>query len=181
MKNNLRIDFKTIRNEYNNNQLKLYNNKIYLHFINYIQNYNIKNIFVYVSKNNEVDTHQIINYLLEHTQYKALVPKTDFIKVEIKPVCISKFSDLKKSKFGLLEPYPENYSYNFDLIVVPGIVFDKYHYRIGYGKGFYDKFLINYKDVLKIGLAYKFQIIDKIPIDNHDIQLDAIITEEGII
>jgi len=69
-----------------------------------------------------------------------------------------------------------------DLIIVPGIAFDKNGNRLGYGLGFYDRFLCSLKEVATIvALAYDFQVLDEIPNDHHDVPVDTIITESKII
>ena len=67
-----------------------------------------------------------------------------------------------------------------DLIIVPGIVFDLRGFRIGYGEGYYDR-LLKSAGVPKIGLAYEFQMRDKLPKESHDVCVDKIITENRII
>ena len=69
---------------------------------------------------------------------------------------------------------------NNTIILVPGIVFDKNKNRIGYGGGYYDRYLQKYNDIVMktIGLAYSLQIIDKIPAQKYDIPLDLIVTDE---
>jgi 5-formyltetrahydrofolate cyclo-ligase len=62
---------------------------------------------------------------------------------------------------------------------VPGVAFDKNGYRLGYGKGFYDRFLAEKKTVA-VGLGYSFQLISSLPLGSHDKSLDAIATEDGI-
>jgi 5-formyltetrahydrofolate cyclo-ligase len=66
--------------------------------------------------------------------------------------------------------------FNNSVCITPGICFDKYGYRIGYGKGFYDKFFYNH-DVFKIGLCYQECLVDKIEVDDYDIAVDKIITD----
>jgi 5-formyltetrahydrofolate cyclo-ligase len=65
------------------------------------------------------------------------------------------------------------------LIIVPGIAFDKQGYRIGHGKGYYDRLLKNVS-ILKIGFAFNLQILEKIPSEKHDIKINKIITESEI-
>lgn len=86
---------------------------------------------------------------------------------------------LVKGRFGIMEPLPYGPVDRMDLLVVPGIAFDKQGYRLGYGKGYYDKFLAK-KDVSSIGLAYSFQLLESLPKDKYDRRLDAVATEKGI-
>jgi len=69
-----------------------------------------------------------------------------------------------------------------DLVIVPGVVFDERGYRLGYGKGFYDKFLGGLgKKVTTVGLAFDLQVIRKVPKKKHDVKLDKIVTESRTI
>ena len=71
-----------------------------------------------------------------------------------------------------------------ELILVPLLAYDRFHNRLGYGKGYYDRFLEEYigrnKNILTIGLAFSFQKYKKIPVSKFDIKLDYILTEKGI-
>ncbi len=92
---------------------------------------------------------------------------------------------LKVSKFGTLEPTLTDKPINPDIILVPLLAYDNKKNRLGYGKGFYDKYL-NYffkrnKDILTVGIAFSFQKYKKIPTSMNDIKLDNILTEKGII
>jgi len=79
-----------------------------------------------------------------------------------------------------MEPLPYGTVLNMDLMVVPGVAFDRNGYRLGYGKGYYDRFLSE-KQTFSIGLAYEFQILDKLPRGKHDRIMDAVATEDRII
>jgi 5-formyltetrahydrofolate cyclo-ligase len=72
-----------------------------------------------------------------------------------------------------------------DIMLVPLLAFDKNKYRLGYGKGFYDRYLNTYlkqfKHILTVGVAFSFQKYHKLPISRNDVKLDFIITEKGII
>ena len=86
-------------------------------------------------------------------------------------------------KFGILEPR-KTIPKIPDLILVPILAFDKNKYRLGYGKGFYDRYLNRYlkkfKNILTVGIAFSFQRQDNLPISQKDVKLDYIITEKGI-
>ena len=138
-----------------------------------------KNVMFYTSFKSEVDTHLMIKEALKGKNIS--VPK--LVGKNIEPCLINDFDNLIESKkFGILEPLDlvkVNYK-NIGIVVVPGIVFDKRGHRIGSGLGYYDKFLKKVKSI-KIGLAYDFQIVEKIPNEEHDIAMDIIVTEKKII
>jgi 5-formyltetrahydrofolate cyclo-ligase len=83
--------------------------------------------------------------------------------------------------FGIKEPRINNKSEDYiDLMIIPGIVFDIYGSRIGYGYGYYDKYLTSNEFSKSVGLAYDFQLIKKpIPTLPHDRKIDILITESG--
>jgi 5-formyltetrahydrofolate cyclo-ligase len=87
------------------------------------------------------------------------------------------------NKFGILEPAKTQTKIP-DVILVPMLAFDKNRYRLGYGKGFYDRYLNKYlkkfKNILTVGVAFSFQRHHKLPINQKDVKLDFIITEKGI-
>jgi 5-formyltetrahydrofolate cyclo-ligase len=86
---------------------------------------------------------------------------------------------LTRGRFGIMEPLPYKRVITIDLLVVPGIAFDKKGYRLGYGKGYYDR-LLSGKRTFSIGLAYSFQLLESLPHDRYDKRLDAIASEDGI-
>lgn len=94
---------------------------------------------------------------------------------------ISSTSELVAGRFGVMEPLPVRPVHTIDLLVVPGIAFDKKGYRLGYGKGYYDRYLSEKKPQFAIGLAYNFQLLESLPHDAHDVKMDAISTEDGIL
>ena len=87
------------------------------------------------------------------------------------------------NKFGMLEPGKTTKKIP-NCILVPILSFDKAKYRLGYGKGFYDKYLNKYlkkfKNILTVGVAFSFQKYHKLPIDSKDVKLNYILTEKGI-
>ena len=90
---------------------------------------------------------------------------------------------LKVNKYGILEPNKliKNVP---NVMLVPLLAFDKDKYRLGYGKGFYDRYLNKYlkkfKNILTVGVAFSFQKHHKLPINNRDVKLNYILTEKGI-
>ena len=88
------------------------------------------------------------------------------------------------NKFGIPEPI-RSYKVRPDIFLVPLLAFDTNKNRLGYGKGFYDKFLNEYikwqKDILTVGVAFSFQKHHNLPVKSNDFKLDCIITEKGLI
>ena len=69
---------------------------------------------------------------------------------------------------------------NDPLVLVPGLAFDAQGRRMGYGKGYYDKYFARYSECIKVGICYAVQIIDEVPTSQYDITMDAVATEQGI-
>ncbi|RKD31323.1 5-formyltetrahydrofolate cyclo-ligase [Thermohalobacter berrensis] len=145
-----------------------------------------KNIMTYLSFNNEINTFNLIKHCMENNK-RVIVPYCEERNIRIIPSEIKDMSkELVKNKFGFYEPKhdylrPFNHN-NIDMIIVPGLAFDKRCYRIGFGKGYYDRFLSRIKpEIPTIGLAYSFQIVDRILEEDFDVPLDYVITEKKII
>jgi 5-formyltetrahydrofolate cyclo-ligase len=144
---------------------------------------NAQTIMLYMPINNEVDTTETIAKLIAKGK-KILVPST--LKTEKKMIAaeIKSFSELERGAFGVLEPKKESLREvppeNIELVLVPGVAFDEEGDRIGYGHGYYDRFLKLVKAPV-IGLAYDFQIVDKITSNSHDSKVTKIITPSKVI
>ena len=95
-----------------------------------------------------------------------------------------KNSILKINKFGMLEPALLSNSIIPNIMLVPLLAFDKNNNRLGYGGGFYDRFLNKYlkmyNNILTVGIAFSFQKYHKLPVSNNDVKLNYILTEKGI-
>ena len=130
-------------------------------------------VLSYIPIRDEVDTLKLIEYSFKNGK-KVAAPKCEGDIINF--YYIESINDLKKGYYGLMEPTNNNIVTNFEksICMVPGVTFDKKNYRIGYGKGYYDKFLKEYKGA-KIGLTYKECICDKIDIEKHDIKVDKVI------
>ena len=91
---------------------------------------------------------------------------------------------LKVNQFGMLEPVPSSSHVVPDIMLVPLLAYDDQNNRLGYGGGFYDrylnKYLKKYDNILTIGIAFSFQKHHKIPVLNNDVKLKYILTEKGI-
>ncbi len=138
-------------------------------------------VALYYPSNFELNVLKILDYR-NFSNQEILLPVTDknnlmnFFSWEKNEV-------LYVGKFGILEPI-KGIPKIPDLILVPILAFDKKKYRLGYGKGFYDRYLNKYlkkfKNILTVGIAFSFQRHDNLPISQKDVKLDYIITEKGI-
>lgn len=135
---------------------------------------NAQNVFVYVSFKNEVDTKAIIKYLLQNEK-NVFIPYIDEMDI-MHPVYYT--DDVVKNKYGIDEPKnPKIFDKNqLDLVIMPLVAFDKNNDRIGFGGGYYDRFLENL-NVKKIGLAYAFQKTEDCYKEKTDIQIDDIFVD----
>lgn len=138
-------------------------------------------IFTFVSFRSEVDTHWFIKHAIEDKKI-ICVPKVVSKQEGMETYIIKSMSDLRAGYYGILEPVdkcPKVIAEDIDLVLVPGLAFDREGRRLGYGGGFYDRFLRRMRGKTpNIALAYHFQIINTVPADQWDIKMDAIITDE---
>ena len=183
-KNIIRREIAKLRNNLKLEDKKILDEKIFKFLIESDFYKKSKRIFIYVSYNNEVDTKEIIDYSLKNDK-EIYVPKINIEDKTMKAIRIHSLSELYVNKYGILEPDIVDKNYiesDFGLIVLPGIAFDKVGNRIGYGGGYYDKYLSVLEcKVNKVALAYGFQVIDNIEVEEHDIKLDYVITDNEII
>ena len=146
---------------------------------------NATNIMLYLDFNNEVQTDSLIQKLLS---LKKIVSSPITIK-ENHTLIPTQITDLKEGlkigTYGIREPKEKSPTIDIkalDVVIVPAVAYDINCYRLGYGGGFYDRFLENLrKDAITIGIAFDFQIFNFIPKETHDAQLNYIVTETRII
>lgn len=143
-----------------------------------------KSIFTYINMGSEVITTSIINRALKDNKIVA-VPVMTSAKHEMVFIKINSLNNLKKNDFGILEPEIENEniikSDKNTLILVPGLAFSKTKYRIGYGGGYYDKYLNENVSLENMGICYNFQIIESVSYSCFDKKVDIIVTDERIL
>ncbi len=145
-----------------------------------IWDYNFYHIYLSIKEKNEVDTMPIIN-ILNNKKKKVLIPKSDFNNTTMKSFLLNDNTVLKKNNYGITEPINnEEFLGRIDVIFIPLVAYDLIGNRVGYGKGFYDKFLRNQNNkILRIGLSF-FNPEKRIKIDEHDENLDFCITPNRI-
>ena len=145
------------------------------------KNYNLKIIGGYYPSNYEINDLEILNYFFKRGSTISLPRIKKKNQMEFYKWC--KNDPLLINKFGIPEPETTNRVYP-DILFVPLVAFDKKLNRLGYGGGFYDRYIqkiSKIKKVVKVGLAFSFQKLKTIPVNKHDKKLDIIITEKEII
>ena len=139
------------------------------------------NLSIYYPSNNEVNTLKFLEVI--DKKITTLLPVIDN-KNDMKFCIWSNLDILKVNKYGMLEPSTQSKSIIPEMSLVPLLAFDEENYRLGYGKGFYDRYLNKnlkkFKKILTVGVAFSFQKYHKLPINNKDVKLDYILTEKGI-
>ena len=139
----VRKEILNMRNNMSNEKRILKNKLIYNLFINSDLYKKAKDIFIYVSFGSEVNTHEIIKKAIIDKK-NIYVPKIDMKKKEMIAVKIHSLTELSVNNYGILEPInvdKDKIANDFDIIVMPGVAFDENGNRIGYGGGYYDKYL----------------------------------------
>ncbi len=142
-----------------------------------------KIVMAYYGVRNEVETKGIIQKALQAGKIVAL-PVTDFEKKTVVPILINSLEQLQKTQFGLVEPTSKKpvETTELDLIIVPGVAFDKSGCRIGRGKGFYDELLRKTStEITLVGLCFEENLEERLPSESHDVKMDLIVTDKQVI
>lgn len=139
-------------------------------------------LFLPIAKYKEPNTFLIIDWLqLQHPEITIIVPKADFLTCEMTQHVYNGKHDLVESKHQILEPKGGQLFVGMpDIVLIPLLVVDQKGYRVGYGKGFYDRFLQNLP-TQRIGLSFFAPIVAINDVHLNDIRLDMCITPEEII
>lgn len=140
-------------------------------------------VLVYTSKEKEVNTVPLITSLFRKGN-PVVVPIIVKEDVSLRLSYLRDFSALVPSTFGVPEPIGSEIaadSEDIGTIILPMLGFDRKGGRIGYGAGYYDRFLAKNRNLRKIGIAFACQEVDSLPVDENDIPMDYIITEDGIV
>jgi 5-formyltetrahydrofolate cyclo-ligase len=184
-KKRLRKRFLSARNTMSSNELysksrfitsKLINTEDYLKA-------DVVHCYVSMIRKNEVETRNLIQHMLDHGK-KVVVPKMEKMG-QLSHYEIKGLDELTENKWGVAEPVKNStLSVNkssLELVIVPMVSGDKYKNRLGYGKGFYDRFLEGLH-ATKIGFLFDLQMYEeRLPTDKFDVQLDMLITESKIV
>ena len=198
-KSEIRRNYKARRNELTSELMIEYNNRILERLFALDQFTKCTMLFTYISFGKEVGTHEIINKALQMNK-RVYVPRVEnkecqasqdtLMLNEMNFYEIQGFDNLIRSNYGILEPdsdtrdkYESSMSDNNKLMLLPGLAFDTKGNRIGYGAGYYDRYLGKFAgdEWNKVALAYDFQIANKLTVGIYDVPVDFIVTPDRII
>lgn len=177
-KREIRKKYKTARNQMNEQQVSVLSEKI----CKYVMESDIfqcaEYILAYYPLGNEADVRRIVETAWEMGKHVAF-PKVfgdSMAYFETRD-----FSELHPGTFGVMEPEEtKEVSWEQALILTPGVAFDRNGNRMGFGKGYYDKYLSGYPECVTIGVAYDMQMAEEIPVEETDVPLDFMVTELGM-
>ena len=129
-------------------------------------------VMIYSALPDEVQTQAF----LEKWRHKKKIILPTVVGDDIIPVELAENTGFAVGDFNILEPQNEPYKGDYDLIVVPGVAFDRIGNRIGRGRGYYDRFLCKHLTVKRIGICFDFQLVDEVPTEPNDIKMDEVIS-----
>lgn len=154
-------------------QLKA-SNEICQQLIEHVEIKKAKVVHAFLPMNNEVQITPFIEWCLSQ-QIKVICPKS-LKKPNLKHLVFNSMEEVEKGVFGTTYPAGDNeFVGNIDLIIVPGLAFDENGGRLGYGGGYYDKFLSEHAASYKVGIGFTFQLVSQVPRELHDVLLDEVI------
>ncbi len=175
----IRKRIKAVRNAMDRDDC-IYRSKLICDRLACLEDYrNAQNICAYISKGNEVDTRLIIDKAWSDGK-RVFVPKV--YGKDMHFIQIDSYKDLRTGNFGILEPESDDHTeISSGLMFMPGVAFDRQRNRIGFGGGYYDRYLAAHGQLVTVALAYDCQIVDSIDSEQTDIKPHIIVTESGVI
>ena len=183
-KQEIRSEYQQLRLALSPERLSLLSEKLSAFFFSNVDlsSVNTIHLFLPILSKNEPDTWLIIRKLKnEFPHVRISIPRVE--NDHLANFYFESDSQLKKNKWGIQEPAfgVSTPTEKIDLVIVPLLAFDKKGSRLGYGKGFYDKFLSTCRsNCKKIGLSFFEPYLELIPVDQHDLPLDAVITPSQV-
>lgn len=183
LKKELRAEFKRLRLDMSADERLKADKSISERVLSLPEYKNADAVFAFVSKDIEVNTEDIINTALSDGK-RVAVPLCHLEDTSMDFYYIDSYDELKRGCFGILEPdagkcekaVPDD----IPLMLVPGLAFDKKGYRVGFGKGFYDRFISDYRG-LKVGICYSGCVVNTLPADCFDRPVNIVITDKYIL
>ena len=141
-------------------------------------------VLLYAATENEINVREIAEVALARGK-KIAFPRCDKESHTMQYHIVSSLDELEKDSYGILEPPPENPIYDPEqdlgsaVCFVPGLVYDKAGYRLGYGKGFYDRYLSHFSGCT-LGVVYSDYILPTVPRGRFDVSVNILLTEKGV-
>lgn len=185
-KSNLRKDFLTRRKQLSSEQIEAYSQEIATAFFHFFDISSLRSIHIFlpISAQNEINTRLIVHKLFQtYPSVQVVVPRSNFDTCTMQSFLLTSSTALQENRWGIPEPvkaisFPDQ---QIDMVLLPLLCIDHQGYRVGYGKGFYDRFLQQCKpDVLKVGLAL-FNPVEKIQdLHSQDVPLDYCIIRQKV-
>lgn len=170
----LRIEMQKLRDQLDKRKKEELDQGICSRLLDIVDQRNVRSVHTFIPMGNEIDLHPFIAELL-HRKIAVIIPKS-LSNRKLQHLVLRSLKELEEGIFGTRHPSGnQEYAGTYDLIIVPGLAFDPAHNRIGYGVGYYDLFLKDHPAAWKIGVCYPFQIVDRLPIEPHDVRMDEII------
>lgn len=185
-KDELRKKYKEIRDSVSPPTQVLKSVAIWKHFFSLEEYKSAKTVMIYSDIKSEVKTNVFAERIISDGK-RLVYPVTDTEKGEFSPYEVSGITQLRVQAYGIMEPsmklieegvIKEVLKDEIDIVMVPGLVFDLFGDRIGYGGGCYDKFLSDFKG-FKVGVAYSDCVCYGLPSEENDVRMDMLITEAG--
>ncbi len=171
-KKTLRADIKALKKQHTKEQLSEQSEKILAQLEQHPDFVKAERVMLYSALPDEVQTQAFLEKW--HLKKQIILPTV--VGDDIIPVAYGKDTSFAVGDFNILEPQNEPYKGDFDLIIVPGVAFDRKGNRLGRGRGYYDRFLCQHLDVKRIGICFDFQLLEEIPTEPFDITMDEVIS-----
>ncbi|MBR5314665.1 MAG: 5-formyltetrahydrofolate cyclo-ligase [Clostridia bacterium] len=182
VKNSIRTEYKAKRKLINAEQKAEMDEAICKRFLSLSSYRFADTVLLFAPLQNEINTYPIAQDALakgKKLAFPRCIEGNDMVYHYV-----NSLDQLKPGKYGIMEPSDDLPLFNNDgghtVCILPAIVYDKKGYRLGYGKGYYDRFLSSFKGV-KVGLVYNDFIINEVPIGRYDLPSDIVITEKRVI
>lgn len=172
-KKELRAAIKALKKQHSKEQLMEQSERILVKLEQHTDFVNAKRVMLYNALPDEVQTQAFLEKW--HLKKQIILPTV--VGDDIVPVEYEKDTEFSVGDFNILEPQNKPYLGGFDLIVVPGVAFDRHGNRIGRGRGYYDRFLRQHLEVKRIGICFDFQLVEEVPTEPFDIRMDEVISE----
>ena len=177
-KKEIRKQYKMLRNKMSEMEVKEKSDRICQNIISSNLFQQAERILAYAPLGNEVDIRPVIE---EGWRQNKRIAFPKVFGDTMKYFEISDFSKLEEGTFHVMEP-KEDYPVDWEeaLVLVPGVAFDRQGNRMGYGKGYYDRFFKGKTDCVKVGVAYELQVANHLPTEENDLPMEYLVTEKGV-